>query len=107
MSNDADGVRMLVDESRITELLTRCLRAIDRGDFHARRITDDLPRAGGEWGMTGRRGRFDRSKELGPRSATWLGGRLDRAQLPRNATYPDDPIYDQPGAVDVGARSAS
>ena len=33
MSNDADELQMLVDKSRITELLTRYLRAIDRADI--------------------------------------------------------------------------
>jgi SnoaL-like domain len=187
MSNDADELQILVDKHRITELLTRYLRAIDRGDIdtlracyrpgateehggmyagpaqgyidsiqealrHPRsvgthtlsnvlvdldgdrarsehyvlaltrvrvdgvvtdylvssRIVDDLERADGQWGIARRRLRFDWSQELGPRPASWLGGRLDPAQLLHSGKYPDDPIYDEPGipaldAVHVGS----
>ncbi len=187
MSDDADELQMLVDKNRITELLTRYLRAIDRGDIdtlracyrpgateehggmyagsaqgyidsiqdalrHPRsvgthtltnilidldgararsehyvlaltrvrvdgvvtdylvssRIIDDLERAEGGWGIIRRRLRFDWSQELGPRTAMWLGGRLDPAQLLHSGKYPDDPIYDEVGIpIPEGIRAGS
>ncbi len=92
--NDLPAVQTLLDKNEIAELLTRYMRAIDRGDIAALRSCY-APGATEEHGgmYSGpAQGYVDTIER--PRPEAWLYGTLDPATLLQSRKYPDDIVYD-------------
>jgi hypothetical protein len=121
MSDQTAALHALLDKQEITELLTRYLRSVDRGDVDTLRacylpgatedhgglfagpaaeyvdsITRDLthPRPDHRWGIAHRQLVWDWNHDA-PAAEHWMQGLLtpDPSVLHMSAKYPADPIY--------------
>lgn len=86
MADRDAAVAALLDKQEITELLTRYLRSVDRGDR--------LERRDGAWGIAHRQLVWDWNHDA-PEAETWMRGLLtpDPSVLRLSGKFPADPVY--------------